>query len=34
MNNAFEIKKRAAELLKEALSIWRQSDQSDYLEEL
>ncbi len=32
MNNAFEIRKQAAELLKEALTIWRQSDQSDYLE--
>lgn len=34
MNNAFETKQRATELLKETLSIWRQSDQSDYLEGL
>ena len=28
----FETRQRAQELLKEAVSIWRQSDQSDYLE--
>ena len=34
MNNIFEIRQRAAELLKEAITIWRQSDQSDNLEGL
>ena len=34
MNNIFETRQRAAELLKEAITIWRQSDQSDYLEGL
>ena len=30
----FETRQRAAELLKDAVAIWRQSDQSDYLEGL
>ena len=34
MNNIFETRQRTTELLKEAISIWRQSDQSDYLEGL
>ena len=34
MNSVFETRQRAAALLKETLSIWRQSDQSDYLEGL
>ena len=34
MNNIFETRQRTAELLKEAIAIWRQSDQSDYLEGL
>ena len=34
MNNIFETRQRTAELLKEAITLWRQSDQSDYLEGL
>ena len=34
MNNIFETRQRTEELLKEAIAIWRQSDQSDYLEGL
>lgn len=34
MNNIFETRQRTTELLKEAISLWRQSDQSDYLEGL
>ena len=28
----FETRQRASEILKETIAIWRQSDQSDYLE--
>ena len=34
MNNIFETRQRTTELLKEAIALWRQSDQSDYLEGL
>lgn len=34
MNMVFETRQKAAELMKEAIAIWRQSDQSDYLEGL
>jgi len=33
-NSAFETRQRAEDLIREAISIWRQSDQSDYLEGL
>lgn len=33
-NNPFETRQRADDLIREAMDIWRQSDQSDYLEGL